>query len=59
MSNMIMLKKIIGWSGHFPFLKQKEKTIYKCVCVTVSSCVLGRIIFLSMTLIHLSSVLVC
>ena len=56
MSNMIMLRKIIEWSRHLPFLKQ-EKKIYKCVCVTVSSCVLGRIIFLSMTtLIDLFSV---
>lgn len=54
-SNMIMLRKIIEWSGHLPFLKQEKKSTN--VYVTVSSCVLGRIIFLSMTtLIYLFSV---
>lgn len=55
MSNMIMFRKIIEWSRHLPFLKQEKKNLQ--MCVTVSFCVLGRIIFLSMTtLIDLFSV---
>lgn len=43
-----MLRKIIEWLGHLPFLKQ-EKNNLQMICVIVSSCVLGRITFLSMT----------
>lgn len=33
MSNMIMLREIIEWSGHLPFLKQEKISTNVCYCI--------------------------